>query len=336
LQRADATGLLAELREAVNDGGYPGGAEDQQRIKRADPHQFANEPGSPGLQIGTLQGEDSRTPGEFDKGEQTEQSLGRSLDGRRRECESADAGLADIDAALKPLPVDAPETAAAMLQGISALELEIQNAREAYKQDEAAVSAILRQGPYSSLAIAEERVRQLEADEAAENTRLQAIQRLRAVVDAAKTKVLAGISEPVEERAAALLERIVGRPFAGIRLGDSMELKSVHPEGCSGGAPLDQMSSGEREQIYFATRLALADVLGNQERQVVVLDDPLVDTDADRLSRALELIHERSERLQFVILSCHPERYLSLPKLASQHLASLDAQPEPAATEVHS
>jgi len=35
-----------------------------------------------------------------------------------------------------------------------------------------------------------------------------------------------------------LLERIVGRSFARSRLGDSMELKSVHPEGCSGGAPL--------------------------------------------------------------------------------------------------
>jgi len=259
----------------------------------------------------------------------------QELNGRRRECESAEGGLAEIDAALAPLPADAPERAATMQQKISSLEVEIQNAREAYKQDEAAVSAILRQGPYSSLAIAEERVRQLEADEAAENSRLQAIQRLRAVVGAAKAKVLAGISEPVEERATTLLERIVGRPFARIRLGDSMNLDSVHPEGCTGGAPLEQMSSGEREQIYFATRLALADVLGNQERQVVVLDDPLVDTDADRLSRALELIHERFDRLQFVILSCHPERYLSLPKLASQHLAKLEAQPDSAA-EVHS
>jgi len=259
----------------------------------------------------------------------------QELNGRRRECESSEAALAEVDAALAPLPADAPERAATMQQKISSLEVEIQNAREAYKQDEAAVSAILRQGPYSSLAIAEERVRQLEADEAAENSRLQAIQRLRAVVGAAKAKVLAGISEPVEERATTLLERIVGRPFARIRLGDSMNLESVHPEGCSGGAPLEQMSSGEREQIYFATRLALADVLGNQERQVVVLDDPLVDTDADRLSRALELIHERSDRLQFVILSCHPERYLSLPELASQHLAKLEAQPDSAA-EVHS
>jgi exonuclease SbcC len=260
----------------------------------------------------------------------------QDLNGRRRECESAEAALAEIDATLAPLPADAPETAASMLQEIATLEAEIQSAREAYKQDEAAASAILRQGPYSSLAIAEERVRQLEADETAENTRLEAIQRLRTVVDTAKAKVLAGISEPVEERATALLERIVGRPFARIRLGEAMKLESVDPEGCSASAAVEQMSSGEREQIYFATRLALADVLGTQERQVVVLDDPLVDTDADRLSRALELIHERSDRLQFVFLTCHPERYLSLPKLASQHMAKLDPQPDALATEVGS
>jgi exonuclease SbcC len=258
------------------------------------------------------------------------------LNGRRRECESSEAALVEIDAALTPLPADAPETAAAMLQGISVLESEIQSAREAYKQDEAAASAILRQGPYSSLAITEERVRQLEVDEAAENTRLGAILRLRMVVDSAKTKVLAGISAPVEERATALLERIIGRPFARIRLRDTMKLESVQPDGCSTDAALEQMSSGEREQIYFATRLALADVLGAQERHVVVLDDPLVDTDADRLSRALELINERSDHLQFVILTCHPERYLGLPKLTSRHMERVEAPAEAVATEVGS
>jgi ABC-type transport system involved in cytochrome c biogenesis ATPase subunit len=256
------------------------------------------------------------------------------LNSRRRECESAEASLAEIDTALAPLAPDAPEHAAAMAQNISAIEQEIQKAREAFKQDERVVSEILQQGPYSSLAVAEERVRQLELDEFTETARLDAIKRLRTAIDAAKNKVLAGIAKPVEERATALLERIVGRPLAQIRLGDSMKLASVQPDGCSQDAPVDEMSSGEREQIYFATRLALADVLGTKERQVVVLDDPLVDTDADRLARALQLIHEREERLQFVILSCHPERYLALPKLASQHLAKFEAQPEVATPEV--
>ena len=107
-----------------------------------------------------------------------------------------------------------------------------------------------------------------------------------------------------------------------------MSLESVSPEGCSTSAAVEQMSSGEREQIYFATRLALADVLATDERQVVVLDDPLVDTDADRLSRVLELINERSDRLQFVILSCHPERYLGLPKLVLRHMDKLNSDRE--------
>jgi wobble nucleotide-excising tRNase len=62
--------------------------------------------------------------------------------------------------------------------------------------------------------------------------------------------------------------------------------------------------------------------------KVVVLDDPLVDTDAGRLSRALELINERSGRLQFVILSCHPERYLGLPKLVLRHMDKLNSEQE--------
>jgi uncharacterized protein YhaN len=84
------------------------------------------------------------------------------------------------------------------------------------------------------------------------------------------------------------------------------------------------MSAGEQEQIYFATRLALAEVLSEGERQVLVLDDPLVNTDPERLPRVLEIIQEKSGRLQFVILSCHPERYMDLPGGVVHHLEKLE------------
>jgi len=96
----------------------------------------------------------------------------------------------------------------------------------------------------------------------------------------------------VEARATVLLERISGRPLARVQLGDGMALESVQPHGCNANAPVDQMSAGEQEQIYFATRLALAEVLAEKERQVLVLDDPLVNTDTERLARVLELIAE--------------------------------------------
>ena len=247
------------------------------------------------------------------------------LSTRRRECESAEESLRKIDGDLASMPANAPDRLDAINGRISELESEIQRVREAYKEDEAAARALLQQGPYTSLALAEERVKQLEDDEAAETLRMDATRRLKSVVDEAKAKVLAGIAEPVEARSTNILERIVGRPLAQIQLGDGMELKSVRPEGCSQAAPVEQMSAGEKEQIYFATRLALAEVLSEGERQVLVLDDPLVNTDPERLPRVLELIKEKSDRLQFVILSCHPERYVDLPGTVACHMEKLES-----------
>ena len=255
----------------------------------------------------------------------------QQLAAKRRECESADDALTRIDAELAALPADTPERAAALRGQIEALGSEIQEAREAYQQDEAAVRAILLQGPYTSLATTEERVSQLQDDEAAEQLRLDAIRRLKTAVDDGKAKVLAGIAQPVEARATALLERIAGLPLARIDLGEGMALQTVQPEGCSGNCTVEQMSAGEQEQIYFVTRLALAEVLCEQERQVVVLDDPLVNTDADRMVRVLNLIKEESKHLQFVILTCHPGRYLEFPDVALQHMNELEL-PVPAVT----
>jgi DNA repair exonuclease SbcCD ATPase subunit len=253
----------------------------------------------------------------------TIQERQEKLADRRRDCETAEDALHDIDKALGQLPADAPERAAASREQIATLEGEIQKAREAYQQDEAAVRAILLQGPYTSLASAEERVRQLERDTAVETLRLEAMKRLKTTLDEAKAKALIGIAAPVEARATVLLERISGRPLARVQLGEGMALESVQPQGCSANATVDQMSAGEQEQIYFATRLALAEVLAEKERQVLVLDDPLVNTDTDRLARVLELITEKSAHLQFLILTCHPGRYLELPHAVSRSMDKL-------------
>ena len=65
-------------------------------------------------------------------------------------------------------------------------------------------------------------------------------------------------------------------------------------------------------RVYLATRLALAEVLAKDERQLVVLDDVLTATDADRLARIMTILEESAQRLQILILTCHPERYHSL------------------------
>lgn len=67
------------------------------------------------------------------------------------------------------------------------------------------------------------------------------------------------------------------------------------------------------EQVHLAVRLALAAEMTHDERQLVVLDDTLVYTDAGRFARVMAIFEEEAQqRLQFVLLTCHPERYRGL------------------------
>lgn len=86
----------------------------------------------------------------------------------------------------------------------------------------------------------------------------------------------------------------------------------VRPDRAVGPGLAKQMSGGERAQVYLAPRLALADVLARGERQLVVLDDVLTATDTGRLARVMGVLEVAAQRLQVLILTCHPERYRGL------------------------
>ncbi len=86
------------------------------------------------------------------------------------------------------------------------------------------------------------------------------------------------------------------------------------PEISGASVSIENVSGGEKEQIHLATRLALAKVLAKGERQLVILDDVLTSTDAGRLARVMNILEGGAQRLQILILTCHPERYRGLER----------------------
>lgn len=66
------------------------------------------------------------------------------------------------------------------------------------------------------------------------------------------------------------------------------------------------LSTGTREQIYLALRLALLDALdGGGERLPLVLDEVLVNWDAQRRDRGLDALARLAEHRQVFLLTCH-------------------------------
>lgn len=83
----------------------------------------------------------------------------------------------------------------------------------------------------------------------------------------------------------------------------------------------DAVSQGARDQIYFAVRLALVELLSRGEPPPLFLDDPFVHFDPERRERAVELLREFAGRHQVILFTCDPryaEKSVNLIELPSR------------------
>jgi DNA repair exonuclease SbcCD ATPase subunit len=226
-----------------------------------------------------------------------------------------DAAKASLEEATKKLAgftVDPSEDVARLEKQLLGVNDSAIKALEAEKSAEGGIEAMVARGPYSTMVLADEDVAKLQRELAAEELRVAAVKLLRDTVAECRAAALAAVAAPVEMAATHILQRVAGSRLGRVQLGDTFEPGHVIPELAEGSVSVEQVSGGEREQIYLATRLALADVLAKGERQLVVLDDVLTATDTGRLARVMGVLEEAAQRLQVLILTCHPERYRGL------------------------
>ena len=67
--------------------------------------------------------------------------------------------------------------------------------------------------------------------------------------------------------------------------------------------PVEQLSRGTMEQVHFALRMAVGDVLCSQEPLPVVLDDVFAMYDEERLMETLQWLIEHKQ--QVLVFTCH-------------------------------
>ncbi len=226
--------------------------------------------------------------------------------------DAAKAKLEEIAAKLSEFKDNPVITASTLEKQVQAAEETANKALIAENREERHLEDLNAEGTYSLLAVVEERVAALEAEVAAEELRAEAIRLLRDTLVDCRAEAVAAVAGPVEAVATQMVQRIAGGRLGRLKLGEAFGPASVVPEISGEEVSLDAVSGGEREQIYLATRLALAEVLAREERQMVVLDDVMTFTDAGRMARVLAILEEEAQRLQVVILTCHPQRYRGL------------------------
>lgn len=173
---------------------------------------------------------------------------------------------------------------------------------------------LLDRAPYERSAHLEEEIGEIREEIGRDKLRADALRLIRETISKCEEEATAGVAGPISERASKLLHRIAGVRMGSISLSDELAPWAVEPAEAEGAIDLEDLSGGEREQVYVAVRLALAELLTKDagRRELVVLDDVLTFTDDERLKRVLTILEEMRTHAQFLILTCHPDRYKPL------------------------
>ena len=119
--------------------------------------------------------------------------------------------------------------------------------------------------------------------------------------------------KPVSERMAALTN---GR-YSEVGIGPQLDATGIRLGEAE--RSFDDVSVGTREQVALLLRLAIAEALGS----FVILDDHLTQSDPGRMAWIRGLLGEAAQKVQVVVMTCHPDAYLTGDLAGEAHAVDL-------------
>lgn len=128
---------------------------------------------------------------------------------------------------------------------------------------------------------------------------LEAVKLALATIQSLSVDIHDSFGQKLNHAVSNVISTITNQRYHDLKLDEKLEVKV----GWKGDyCLLERLSAGTIDQIYFALRLAVADLLMDQEEMPIILDDSFALYDEKRTRAALQMLKERK---QVIIFSCH-------------------------------
>jgi len=121
----------------------------------------------------------------------------------------------------------------------------------------------------------------------------------------ANDNLTAKYKKPMQDSLNKYLKLVLDKKYSDFDI--STELK-VSFEECGMKRELNYLSKGYKGVVNLCVRFALISALFEKEKPFIVLDDPFVNFDKDKIQNALSILNELSKEYQIIYFSCHESR----------------------------
>ncbi len=109
----------------------------------------------------------------------------------------------------------------------------------------------------------------------------------------------------LEKTASKIFKKLTGGRYTDMSISKSFDI-TVEKSDIFGSRELDYLSSGTADQAYLSLRLALSELLNEEDDALpIILDDALAQYDDNRTKTALEFLKDYSKDGQIIMFTCH-------------------------------
>ena len=173
---------------------------------------------------------------------------------------------------------------------------------------------LMEQTPDQSLLL-EQRAMLLERLDMAK-TYHRALLTAQSVLDEAFSEMENVFAPQVNERAGAYLSKLTGGIYSALHVDRSFSVE-LASDGEYEYHPIDFYSGGTVDQVYFALRLAIADLVQTSaDKMPLLLDDAFIQYDDSRALYGLALLRELSFNRQVILFTCQRRMMTCMPLLS--------------------
>lgn len=141
---------------------------------------------------------------------------------------------------------------------------------------------------------------QIDTDDREIRKNLEAISLAAAYIEETVADMQVYVGKRLKERTSEILSELTDGKYTAVELDENLQ-PAVH--GADHYIPIEQLSRGTMEQVYFALRMAAGEILCQEERLPVILDDVFAMYDEGRLEKVLQWL--AGQKRQVLIFTCH-------------------------------
>lgn len=199
------------------------------------------------------------------------------------------------------------------LNVVQGLEKQIQSVKDNITDKKARIETIISRNIYSKTADQEALLKVKKRQFERVNRQASAIKLLHEMLQAFKKEQSTALSGPVSSLVNQWLTRLTDGSYYSVQMNDELLPVEVLNPRYHETLPLQSLSYGTHEQVVVLLRLAIGVILSDEERNLVVIDDRLVNADPIRMRRLCQILGEvTTDHCQVLVATCNDTPYAGI------------------------